>query len=333
LSIFPTCSTIFSNGSTTKPRVLALPLTATQQTIISGDAMGQVNTLRNLKVSKAMRRQIIQLGQDKTIGHGINHLTKHKVNALLIVDTDRLPVGVVSKTDIMGAYYAGLPIDSTLDHIMVSPPLFCKAGDSLEDALEQMRSSRVYRLYVTTDDPDELVGALAYPDIVGFLYQYCHRCEYSHLYRKKQGDELDSIDRFTVRELMTSGVKSLPLGETLNSVMEALSAYRFGAMLITGTDGLPCGVLSKSDLVLAYLHGVDPEVLAKEVMQTPIHSCAADSLLEGAIKEMIIADIHRIFVHQGDAANIVGVLSLSDAARGRSGSCHACVSSRIKVEE
>ena len=30
--------------------------------------------------------------------------------------------------------------------------------------------------------------------------------------------------------------------------------------------------------------------------------------------------------------NIVGVLSLSDAARIRSGSCHACVSSRIRVE-
>ena len=295
--------------------------------------MVQANTLRNLKVSKAMRRQVIQLEQNKTIGQGINHLTKHKVNALLTVDTDLLPVGVVSKTDIMGAYYAGLPIDSPLDHIMVSPPLFCKAGDSLEDALEQMRSSRVYRLYVTADDGAELVGALAYPDIVGFLYQYCHRCEYSHLHPTKPGDGTDPITRFTVRELMTPGVKTLPSSETLNSVMEALSAYRFGAMLITGADGLPGGVLSKSDLALAYLHGVDPMVLAGELMQTPIHSCAADSLLEEAIKKMIITDIHRIFVHQGDSASIIGVLSLSDAARGRSGSCHACVSSRIKVEE
>lgn len=26
-----------------------------------------------------------------------------------------------------------------------------------------------------------VVGALAYPDIVGLLYQYCHDCEYNHL--------------------------------------------------------------------------------------------------------------------------------------------------------
>jgi len=294
--------------------------------------MAQVNTLRNLSVSKAMRRQITCLEQHKTIGQGINQLTKHKVNALLTVDADLLPIGVVSKTDIMGAYYAGLPIDSPLEYIMVSPPLFCRADDSLEAALEQMRSNKVYRLYVT-GHADQLVGALAYPDIVGFLYQYCHQCDYSHLRRKKQDGETDSIHRFTVRELMTLGVKSLPMSQTLNGVMEALSAYRFGAMLITDDAGLPGGVISKTDLALAYLHGVDPAILAGEAMQTPVHTCPADALLEEAIKKMIVTDIHRLFVHEGDPGNIVGVISLSDAARSRSGSCHACVSSRIKVEE
>jgi len=48
---------------------------------------------------------------------------------------------------------------------------------------------------------------------------------------------------------------------------------------------------------------------------------------------MVMADIHRLFVHEDEPSNIVGVLSLSDAARVRSGSCYACVSSRIKVED
>jgi CBS domain-containing protein len=76
-----------------------------------------------------------------------------------------------------------------------------------------------------------------------------------------------------------------------------------------------------------------PSVVASTVMCAPVHTCDADSLLEEAIKKMILADIHRLFVHEGNKNNIVGVLSLSDAARGRSGSCHGCVSSRIKVEE
>ncbi|GAB6192268.1 CBS domain-containing protein [Desulfocastanea catecholica] len=295
--------------------------------------MVQANTLRNLSVHKAMRRQVIRLELNKTIGHGINTIIKHKVNALLVVDAQLQPVGVVSKTDIMGAYYAGLPIDSPLEHIMLSPPLFCKAGESLETALEQMRTSKVYRLYVTDDQSGELVGALAYPDIVGLLYQYCRRCPYSRLNRKMQPDNTGEILRFKVRELMTAGVKSLPTDATLTTVMEALSAYSFGAMLITDTNGRPAGVISKTDLALTYKHGVSPSVAAHEVMSVPVHTCDAEALLEEAIKNMIMADIHRLFVHEGKVHTLIGVLSLTDAARGRSGSCHGCVSSRIKVED
>ena len=304
-----------------------------QSYLQSEPVMVQANTLRNLSVSRAMRRQVICLDQHKTIDHGINTIIKHKINALLVVGSQLQPIGVVSKTDIMGAYYAGLPIDSPLEYIMVSPPLFCRSTDSLETALEQMRSNKVYRLYVTDGHSEDPVGTLAYPDIVGLLYQYCHQCEYSHLNRKKQDNESDPTHRFKARELMTTGVKSIPMHETLSTVMDALAAYRFGAMLITNESGLPAGVISKTDLALTYKHGVTPLVTAETVMSTPIHTCDADSLLEEAIKTMILADIHRLFVHDGNKNQIVGVLSLSDAARGRSGSCHGCISSRIKVED
>ncbi|WP_457577370.1 CBS domain-containing protein [Desulfomarina sp.] len=291
------------------------------------------NTLRNLSVSDAMRRQVVQLEQTKSIDHGINTLIKFKVNALLAVDSESRPVGVVSKTDIMGAYYAGLPIDSPLEYIMVSPPLFCHSEDSLEAALELMRSQGVYRLYVLDSESEKLVGALAYPDIVGLLYQYCRQCEFNHLNILKHHEENDSMHRFSVREVMTSQVKSIGRNETLSRVMEELSAHRFGAILVADEDGVPCGVISKTDLALTYKHQVDPQTLAHTVMSTPVHTCDVELLLEEAIRKMILTDTHRLFVHEGDRGNIVGVLSLSDAARVRSGSCHGCVSSRIKVED
>lgn len=294
--------------------------------------MAQRNTLRNLSVSEAMRRQIICLDRRKTIRHGINIIIKYKVNAVLAVDTTLQPVGVVSKTDIMGAYYAGLPLDSPLEHVMVSPPLLCKAGDSIETALEQMRTHKVYRLYVIDDQSGDLVGALAYPDIVGFLYQYCRQCDFSNLNRRRQTNTNDAVHRFKIRELMTIGVKSLQMHETLNVVMEALSAYAFGAMLITDENGLPRGVISKTDLAFAYMRGVSQDEIAEKVMHAPVYTYDADLLLEEAIKKMIIEDIHRLFIHEGRADALVGVLSLSDAVRGRSGSCHGCVSSRIKID-
>ena len=291
------------------------------------------NTLSGLLVRHAMRRQTVSLPRKAGIERAIIAMVKYKINALLTTDEDHQPVGVISKTDIMGAYYAELPLDSPVEHIMSSPPLFCGPEDSLEATLETMRTHRVYRLYVRQDDSDPVTGILAYPDIVGLLYRYCHSCDFakSSCNRKKESD--DTMDRYSVKEVMTPSVESVQKDETINQVVETLSAYRFGAVLVNDADGAPCGVISKTDLVLAYKHGLSPETKAEAIMTSPVRTCDEDQLLETAIKEMIFGDVQRLFIHRGDSDHVVGVLSLSDTARIRSGSCHACVSSRIKLED
>ena len=242
-------------------------------------------------------------------------------------------MGVVSKSDIMGAYYAGLPIESPLELIMVGPPIFCGPEEALEVALETMRSSSVYRLYVMGVDAEEgrVVGALAYPDIVGLLYKHCHNCEYSHLRQKQTAGVEDERKRFTVGELMTAGVQAVAATDTILAAMEVLSAYRFGAVLVRDGVGAPCGVISKTDLALAYKHGLDTQTPAGEIMASPVRLCGADDLLEDAIMTMIYSDVHRLFVRAAGSEAVVGVFSLSDAARIRSGSCHACILSLIHI--
>ncbi|MBF0241187.1 MAG: CBS domain-containing protein [Desulfamplus sp.] len=289
------------------------------------------NTLSGLVVSQAMRRQIIKLNKDASISNSINAIIKYKINALLAVDDSDNPVGVLSKTDIMGAYYAGIPIESSIADIMSQPPLFCYPNDALESALQIMRSKGVYRLYVVDSNNSKVVGALAYPDIVGLLYQYCCDCEYSHIQQTKRSNPA-TIKRTLVKEIMTNEVKSVFNDDTLSYVMEELSIYRFGAILVKNRENIPVGVISKTDLTLAYKHGVDSLALADTIMSSPIQSCKPDDILEDAIKKMIFSDVHRLFVEGSSPNEFVGVFSLSDAARNRSGSCHACVSSRIKLE-
>ena len=288
--------------------------------------------LGKLSVAEAMRRQVIGLSQKATIDRSINYMIKYKVNALLITDGEDKPGGVVSKTDIMGAYYAALPIDSPLEYIMNAPPLFCRADDSLDTALNQMRSNSIYRIYVLEPDTGSVVGVLAYPDIVGLLYRYCHACEYSHLGKNKAYRNEEAIVRYRVRDIMTQPVKSFSQTESLIQVIEGLSAFRFGAVLLTDIHNEPAGVISKSDLALAYKHGTPTETSAETIMSTPVHACEENEYLERAIQKMIFSEVHRLFVYRKNPQNIIGVLSLSDAARLRSGSCHACVSSRIKIE-
>lgn len=289
------------------------------------------NVLKGLTVAEAMRRQVIAVATDAALEKAIRFTIKYKVNAILVTDSGQRALGVVTKTDLMGAYYAGLPLETPVEAVMVGPPLFCGREESLDTALDTMRAQRIHRLYVQGEEPGQTVGVLAYPDIVGLLYRFCRRCDRSILKKTGGPTEGDLAGHLTVREVMTPGAESFPEEASLLEVMGGLAANRLATVLIRDKAGQPLGVVSKTDLIVAYKHGLPPETLAREVMSTPVRTCRQEDYLALAIQEMIFWDIHRVFVAGGETQEIVGVLSLSDAARFRSGTCRACLVSRITV--
>jgi CBS domain-containing protein len=289
--------------------------------------------LSDVTVKEAMRMQVFSSAADLSISHGIRQLIKYKINAFLVSGENGSPVGVVSKTDIMGAYYAGLPIESPLGDIMVSPPIYCNPADSLESALDTMRSHRIYRLYARSESEDKVVGALAYPDIVGLLYGYCRSCDRSVMNRKKAIHENSDEISIKVKDIMTGPVVWFCDQDDLFKIMEGISEHRCGAVLIRDSEGVPMSVISKTDLILAYARGIPAETHARSILSSSrVLSCEETTFLEDAIRKMILSDLQRLFVWAELTENIIGVISLSDAARIRSGSCHACISSRIRVE-
>jgi CBS domain-containing protein len=287
--------------------------------------------LKGLTVQEAMRRQVIQLPAAAFLSQAIRAMIKYKVNAILVTGPAQEALGVVSKTDLMTAYYGGLPLETQVAEIMVGPPQFCQPQDSLDMALDQMREHRIHRLYVSSVETEAVTGVLAFPDIVGMLYRYCHRCDRSLLQRREEEDNPHWRDQFYVREVMTPSVAFFSESDSLWDVMGGLAAYKFGAVPIVDAKNLPVGVVSKSDLVMAYLHGVSPETEARNIMSSPVLACDQNELLLTINKQMIYSDLHRIFVYKDQPQSLVGVLSLSDAARFRSGSCRACLVSRIKI--
>jgi CBS domain-containing protein len=229
----------------------------------------------------------------------------------------------------MGAYYAGLSLDLPLESIMVGPPLYCHPNDPLEKSLESMNSGGIHRLYVTCDDGKSIGGVLAYPDIVGLLYRLCRKCKRNLTFRKKDETPDSGEEHIRAKEIMSVSVKAHGTHETLFDIMETLSAYRFGAVLIRNSQKMPVGVVSKTDLIIAYRHGVSGDMPAETIMNSPVRTCRDHDLLVKIIQQMIISDVHRLFVHTEDSSDIVGVVSLTDAALARSGSCRACIASRF----
>ena len=284
------------------------------------------SVLTGIRVKETMRRNVSRLPAGASLGRCLQYMIKFKNNAVLVDDDEGTPCGVVSKTDVMGAYYAGFPVETPLQDVLVGPPQFCYPDDGLEDVLDTMQNSGIHRLYVRGADSGEVLGTLAYGDIVGLLYRYCRTCTKS---RRKAMQSADELPRLNVRDVMTKETASCRKDDSINRVIEMLSARHLGAVLITNGQGEPGGVISKTDLIIAWVHGVLTDERAKNIMNTPVTSCSSEALLSDAIKQMLLSDVQRLFVHDADTGRINGVLSLSDAARFRSGTCSACTTSRI----
>jgi CBS domain-containing protein len=289
------------------------------------------SVLSGMLVREAMRKRVIRVSRETTLSDCTNRMVKNKVAAVLVTAEDDQPVGVVSKTDLIGAFYADLPVEAAAANIMVAPPLFCFPDDSLESAIELMHVRGVHRLYVSGAETDRVIGTLAYPDVVGLLYRYCRACGKSVSKVRRGAEDATNRSRLRVEDVMTTSVRACKTDDTLAEVIEELTTHCCGAVLIRNPAGHAAGVISKTDLAIAYKHGEKTGTPAKVVMRRPVLSCDANDFLSVALQQMLLKDVQRLFVYKDDPARIVGVLSLSDSARFRSGSCRACTSGRLIV--
>lgn len=286
------------------------------------------NSFAALRVGDIMRRTVLQKPPAATLRDAIGSFIKHKTDALLVVDVAGIPMGVVTKTEIMGCYFSELPIDTPMGEIMGAPVISCTPRETLQNALLIMQDRHIHRIFVVDPESGKASGTLSYPDIVGVLYRYCYCCEMS-LHNRKQGNEGPLDRHLAVRDVMHRSVISASAGANLETLIELLASYRIGALLLNDDYSLPVGVLSKTNLALAYRRGIPLSAKAESVMHRSVMCCMESAPLEQAIRQMIFAEVSRVFVRNDDSQQITGIITLTDAARARSGSCRACSNSRI----
>ena len=212
---------------------------------------------------------------------------------------------------------------------MAAPLLTCFIDDGLEDALNTMVNNRVHQLFVVGADAGRFEGMLNYGDILGVVFQICRTCRKNRQRHVMDGAGHHQPVETAVSEVMTASVITCKVGDDLFQVMESLTAHRMSAVLVTGDDGRPVGVISKTNLVAAWHRGISSDAKAVAAMTYPVISCDRNDPINKALVRMLVGDMGRIFVHDGSPDEMVGVLSLSDAANHRSGTCRACISSRM----
>lgn len=281
-------------------------------------------------VREAMRRQVVRVQRTSSLSKCVNHLIKYKTRSVLVTDDVHRPIGVVSKSDVIVAYSCGVPIESPVTSIMNGPIVTCFPDDELEASLDLMRTQGLHQLFVQGAEPSSIIGILTYPDVVALIYRTCGSCPRNTMRRRSRVlDDPEDPGQMTVHEAMTPTALGCGEDNSLEELIEGMVSFGLGAMLIRDREGLASGVISKTDLIAAYNHGKSLGELARDIMSSPLATCDERSLLGDAIRTMFLKDVQRLFVHAGDPSRVVGVLSLTDAARVRSASCRACLPTRI----
>ncbi len=285
------------------------------------------SALTGMQVKEAMQKLVYRMPGRTPIANCIRTIIKMKSNIIMVDDISGVPSGVVTKSDIMNAYYAGIHVETPLADIMMGPLLFCKPEDRIEDVIDVMQRDGISRIFVCGEDCSDVHGTLECSDIVGLLYRYCRVCEKSK-WKVANTVEINPLN-LKVKDAMIENTAACGEDNLISYVIEQLIASRLGAALIYDKNLQPCGVITKTDLNVAYLHGITPDQPAKTIMTKPVAHCSSGVMLSDAIQRMYVLDIEQLFVGHPENKMITGQLTISGAAQYRSGSCKACIASLI----
>jgi predicted transcriptional regulator len=125
----------------------------------------------------------------------------------------------------------------------------------------------------------------------------------------------------TVAELMQRNVKTVGSETSLAEAIVSLADAHISGMPVVDGTGKVIGVLSTTDVLAAEAEAEDPtarqtlfeNTAVREIMTPRPFTIAADEDLREAARQMLYADVHRLFVAEGD--RVVGVISTTDIVR------------------
>jgi len=125
----------------------------------------------------------------------------------------------------------------------------------------------------------------------------------------------------TVAELMQRNVKTVGSETSVAEAIVSLADAHISGMPVVDGAGKVIGVLSTTDVLAAEAEADDPDTrqtlfentAVREIMTPRPFTVAANEDLREAARQMLYADVHRLFVAEGD--KVVGVISTTDIVR------------------
>jgi len=120
-------------------------------------------------------RDVITVTQDLSVTEIGKRLSKHKIGAVVVVDSDNRICGIVSERDIVRAIADRGPsiLDEPVSRVMTSDVKVCDEGQTVNQVMETMSSGRFRHLPVETNG--KLGGMISIGDVVRMRIEQVER--------------------------------------------------------------------------------------------------------------------------------------------------------------
>ena len=124
-----------------------------------------------------------------------------------------------------------------------------------------------------------------------------------------------------VRELMERAVKTVGADTTVGEAIVTLADSHISALPVVDSTGRMVGVVSSTDILVSESEAQDSrarevlvqDTLVRDIMTLHPLTVSPDTEIKEAAQQMLYAEVHRLFVIDGD--RVVGVISTSDIMR------------------
>ena|SRR5688500_15817361 len=125
----------------------------------------------------------------------------------------------------------------------------------------------------------------------------------------------------TVAELMQREVKTVGSDASVQEVVVTLADAHVSGVPVVDAGGRVIGVVSSSDVLTAEAEADDADArrellentAVRDIMTPQSFTVSPDDDIREAARQMLYADVHRLFVTDGE--RVVGVISTTDIVR------------------
>ena len=235
-----------------------------------------------------------------TLGQVAVMLDEYHVHALIVVDSNDLPVGILSDYDLMAGEWLSADKQglATMRHLtagelMSSPIESVDQDTSIKSAARRLIEKDINRLMVT--DHGIPVGVISISDFVASLARE------------------EKPSRETVGDVMSDAILVCRDKTPLTSAARTMTQAGWRSVLVVDAGGSPVGVVSGKDLLPFVVDGVDGKLTVSAIMHPPL-TIDIHAHLREAADMMINNHHHRLVVidHEDPQAFPLGIISTFD---------------------